>query len=534
MAAGGPSSGSGTDNPVKIFANIFIAFIGAGVLGLPYSFKEAGILEGAFIMAMVGIISGKAMLLLVDCKYCIIERSKRGENLMGMREDGLYATSPATPQERQDLLKDEEELVTRIKNPKFVTPGDDMSYGDVGYEAMGSTGRIFVDTAVVASQIGFCCAYLIFICKNLSDFVPSVGMVQWLLMILPPLTLLTLLRSLNSLAFTSLMAQCSNLFAFGVVFWFDFEHFHEVKGSGSLLHPREVSLENLPFFFVIAIYCYEGAGLVLSLESSLAKGIRHKFTKYFVSTLIVVTSLYITFGACGYLSFGPETDQIITLNLPKGTGLDFSLVVKSCLCVALFCTYPVMMFPVMKILERYFIPDAHKSFWKGNILRGLVVLLTGMVVIVIPNFADLMALVGATCCTFLAFVMPGLFHMKLFQGHLTRRQKCFDWTLIVLGLIGTVLGLLDAMGRISEPVISDVTYVTDVTDTPLDTLVANVTSASAVGVGLSSRLKTGPISKLKSQVPLEKSEVFNVTDSIAQVTTARRVTNILKTPRGGG
>ncbi|KAK3798097.1 hypothetical protein RRG08_034653 [Elysia crispata] len=531
MAVGGPSSGSGTDNPVKIFANVFIAFIGAGVLGLPYSFKEAGILEGSFIMAMVGIISGKAMLLLVDCKYRIIESNKRGENLMGMREDGLYASSPATPQEKQDLLKDEEELVTRIKNPRIVTPGDDMSYGDVGFEAMGSTGRLFVDTAVVASQIGFCCAYLIFICQNLSDFVPSVGMVQWLLMILPPITMLTLLRSLNSLAFTSLMAQCSNLFAFGVVFWFDFEHFHEVK-----LHPREVSLENLPFFFVIAIYCYEGAGLVLSLEASLAKGVRHKFTKYFVSTLIVVTSLYIAFGACGYLSFGPQTNQIITLNLPKGTGLDFSLIVKSCLCVALFCTYPVMMFPVMNILERYFIPDAHKSLWKGNVLRGLVVLLTGMVVIVIPNFADLMALVGATCCTFLAFVMPGLFHMRLFRGDLTRRQKFFDWTLITLGLLGTVLGLWDAMSRISDPVEFEFP---DVTDTPFGNVAANITSASVVD--LLDKMKTGHSSTSHSHAPLVGAALYNVTESIAQATKqvdvskmARKVTNILKAPRGGG
>jgi hypothetical protein len=39
---------------------------------------------------------------------------------------------------------------------------------------------------------------------------------------------------------------------------------------------------------------------------------------YFKSTLILVTLLYISFGLCGYLSFGPETNPIITLNLPKG------------------------------------------------------------------------------------------------------------------------------------------------------------------------------------------------------------------------
>jgi len=30
----------GTNSHLKIFANIFISFIGAGILGLPYAFKE--------------------------------------------------------------------------------------------------------------------------------------------------------------------------------------------------------------------------------------------------------------------------------------------------------------------------------------------------------------------------------------------------------------------------------------------------------------------------------------------------------------
>ena len=63
----------GTDSRIKIFANIFISFIGAGILGLPYAFKEvsqcpvllvsvveafllgqSGIVEGAVVMTIVG------------------------------------------------------------------------------------------------------------------------------------------------------------------------------------------------------------------------------------------------------------------------------------------------------------------------------------------------------------------------------------------------------------------------------------------------------------------------------------------------
>jgi len=40
MTVGGGSTGPGSKNPVKIIANIFISFIGAGVLGLPFAFKE--------------------------------------------------------------------------------------------------------------------------------------------------------------------------------------------------------------------------------------------------------------------------------------------------------------------------------------------------------------------------------------------------------------------------------------------------------------------------------------------------------------
>ena len=66
----------GTDSHIKIFANIFISFIGAGILGLPYAFKEvgkpfsvtrsvcqvialslspqSGIVEGTVVMSIVG------------------------------------------------------------------------------------------------------------------------------------------------------------------------------------------------------------------------------------------------------------------------------------------------------------------------------------------------------------------------------------------------------------------------------------------------------------------------------------------------
>lgn len=83
-------------------------------------------------------------------------------------------------------------------------------------------------------------------------------------------------------------------------------------------HVRNYSLEGLPFYLGVAIYCYEGAGLILSLEGSVTKELRDSFKTIFLVAMVVVTSLYIGFGVCGYLSFGAETESIITLNLPGG------------------------------------------------------------------------------------------------------------------------------------------------------------------------------------------------------------------------
>ncbi|XP_050417688.1 uncharacterized protein LOC126831105 [Patella vulgata] len=443
MTASTNSDPGGSKNQIKIFANIFISFIGAGILGLPYAFKESGILEGAFIMTAVGIISVKAMLLIIDCKYKLMGKKtdNNHKSSVSLDQDGL--NEKGTGEEYKELLK-EEEMMIRIKDPPK-TVGDGLTYGDVGYHALGHAGRFLVDMAIVISQTGFCCAYLIFIAENLSDYIKGFSISNWLLILLPPLSILTLLRHLNSLALSSLMAQCSNIFAFGVVFWFDFEHLYKVK-----IHPKEMSLKGFPFFLAIAIYCYEGAGMILSLESSVHIEKRHKFRKIFIIAMFLATTLYITFGACGYLSFGAETNAIITLNLPKGRTMDFSMIVKSALCLALLFTYPVMMFPVMKILERYLIADADKHYWKGNVLRCCMVLLTGLVVILIPSFSNLMALIGSSCCTLLAFILPGIFHLYIFKGDMSFSQKLFDYFLIFIGIVGTIVGLWDAFRRLHE------------------------------------------------------------------------------------
>ena len=429
-----------------------------------YFLSQAGILEGIFVMVFVSYFSVKAMMLLVDCKYKVLGVIYQYENLTDDFKDGKDSKIQISPKHFKtsekvkcvngksyvelkcdDVNSDEEGnnnqrgsmVSSGSSSPSMRHSSHSITYSDIGFAAFGLTGRAVVDFALLTSQVGFCCAYLIFISKNLSTFVPSVEKNSWLLLLLPPLFCLTLIKDLSRFAVFSLFAQISNIFAFTVVYWFDFQHLHLAQ-----VHPKEFSLEGFPYYFSVAIYCFEGAGMILSLEESLAEDLRSSFKNYFVHTIIGITTLYITFGAAGYLSYGPDTQDIITLNLPNDGGFNFAILVKCCLCVSLFFTYPIMLFPVFSILEKKLMISSNGL--KAKMLRLFVVLLTGLIVVRVPNFGQLMALVGASCCTLLAFIMPALMHLVLFRREEDNSAKMLDYTLLLLGISGALIGTYDA------------------------------------------------------------------------------------------
>ena len=119
---------------------------------------------------------------------------------------------------------------------------------------------------------GFCCGYLIYITKTMKE---SFGRTQgfWLTVVLPLLFFLTLVPDLGKMAKFSIMAQISNLLAFMVVFWFDFEHLHLFEAMAT---RREFNVEGLASFFSVAIYCYE-----------VSFRVPHE-GKFFISKIVVV------------------------------------------------------------------------------------------------------------------------------------------------------------------------------------------------------------------------------------------------------
>jgi proton-coupled amino acid transporter len=365
----------------KTFANVFIAIVGAGVLGLPYTFMRTGWAAGVLILLAVSALTYHCMMLLV--------RTRR-------------------------------RLDVKIG-----------SFGDLGAAVYGGAGRLSVDVMIVLSQAGFCVGYLIFISNTLMHLYPLKTPVSSVLfapkaifiwVMLPFQLGLNSIKTLTLLAPLSIFADVVDIGAMGVVLGQDFSIFlaeHQpVRAFGS---PSV-----LLYGIGVAVYAFEGVGMVLPLEAEARD--KSKFGGTLGLSMFIIAIIYASFGVLGYLAFGDDTHDIITTNFGGGW---LTLVVQLGLCINLFFTMPVMMNPVYEVAERWF---CGKNYcW---LLRWALVLLVCMGAMLVPNFADFLSLVGSSVCVVLGFVLPAAFHLKVLGGELSWGEIAAD---IAVVLIGTVL-----------------------------------------------------------------------------------------------
>jgi proton-coupled amino acid transporter len=287
---------------------------------------------------------------------------------------------------------------------------------------------------LVISQIGFSTAYIIFIAANISSLDPSIPLVAICLACVPVLAFLVQAKEMKTLSPFSLLADVANLAGLSAVLFQDYEHYKHNDD----IHTFEWS--SLYYVIAISVYSLEGVGLILSLESSCQN--RAAFPKLLKSVIFGLTVLMCFFGTAGYLAFGDQTLAPITLNLSHAGG-EF---VKISLCLALYFTYPIMMFPVHSVLEG--LNTSGNRLVPIPIIRALLVVLTACIAYLVPDFGKFLSLVGSSICTLLGFIFPCYFHLATFEmEELKWWQSMLDILLIIggigFGIIGTYHSFLD-------------------------------------------------------------------------------------------
>jgi len=385
----------GTATSSQVAVNIFISFVGAGMLGMPYAFSKSGWLLGILALSATSIANVYCMLLLVKTRRKL-EDSDGHTDLFG--------------------------------------------HGDVGRVVAGYWGESLVNGCLVLSQVGFGTAYLIFVAENLHN-IAKIERLWTCIACVPILAILVQITDMKKLSPVSLFADVVNITGLCAVLFEDYQ----VSVANPQGDEDLTAINYSSFLYVtgVAIYSLEGVGLVLPLESSHV--CRDEFPSVMKKTIFGITSLMIVFGCSGYYAFGSITESPITLNL----GGEWATVVKLCLCVGLYLTFPMMMFPVNEVLENFFLSD--KMPKPNRAFRTCVVIASATIAYAVPNFGLFLSLVGSSICTLLAFILPCYFHLLAFGRRGLKYWEIFlDYFLIGFGVLFGILGTYESFSAIMK------------------------------------------------------------------------------------
>lgn len=197
------------------------------------------------------------------------------------------------------------------------SPVEAKTYGDLGYKSYGTFGRYLSEFLILIAQGGGSVAYLVFIVQNLQSIFQthSLAFTSYILLLVPVEIGLSWIGSLSALAPFSIFADICNILAMGIVVKEDIQQ--AIKGEFSFEQRTAFTsnLGGLPFAGGMAVFCFEGFGMTLALENSMQD--RAKFPRLLAQTFGGITLVYVLFGFSGYMAYGDETRDIVTLNLPR-------------------------------------------------------------------------------------------------------------------------------------------------------------------------------------------------------------------------
>ncbi|XP_071786822.1 proton-coupled amino acid transporter 1-like [Asterias amurensis] len=394
--------------------------IGTGLLGLPFAVQNAGILLGPLGLAIMGVIAVNCMHIMVQVCHDLCERTN-------------------------SVTLDYGEVAEQS-----------LKHGPVAWlQRRSSIGRYIVNGFLVFSQLGLCCVYFLFMADNIrqiySNYYASVPSMQiFLLMLLPLVLIYCYIRNLDDLAPFSALGNILILSGIAIILGYLASHIGDQVDPTTL--PLATSLDGFFFFFGAAIYSYEGIGVVLPLENKMKNP--QNFTRVLLGGMLIVVILYISMGTLGYLCFGDDTQDTITLNLPNTS---LYLAVRVMIVAAVFVSYGVQFYVPMTILWPFIMDRISERyhFIGEMILRTILVTLAMVLAMVVPHLALFIAFIGAFSSSALALIFPPLLqeissYSKGYSSLSRILQVIRNVFFIVFGFVGFAFGTYVALKGIIE------------------------------------------------------------------------------------
>eukprot|EP00210_Caulerpa_lentillifera_P008832 g8428.t1 len=397
------SSPEGTSSFSQALANAVNILMGVGLLSIPFSLKEGGWASLAVLAAIW-----------------------TGTNYTG-----------------KILIKCQE--VDQCKTSGF---GRLLaSYEEVGERAFGHHGRQFITTVLYAELLGTCALFFIlfgdhmhFLLSQLMGPLSHVPSKEQLMDLSAGLFIpTTWLPDVSALSCVGVMGMLSALGVTGIVLFELFQH------GANFADTIPVDMVTLPGSFGLLAFVFAGHAVFPSIYSSMKD--KSQFPKMLNTSYMIVGATCLLMGVAGYLLYGSETMEEVTLNLPSGL---LSLVATSLILVSPFAKFGLTMEPVAKGIEEKLNLNMNNNSTAFLARVNRTALGCGCLFVAtqIPFFGQFMSVVGSFLTLTISVIFPSLCYMKLYGKELKNSEKLMNYSVVALGVACATSGTWTAVNEV--------------------------------------------------------------------------------------
>lgn len=410
-------------------------FQGMFIVTFPYTVFEGGYwaIVAMIVIAYVCCYTGK---ILVDCLYEDVD-----EQVTECPAGCAKSTENPAPENKSTAENVSSRTVPcrkRVRN----------SYVEIAETVWGKMigGRV-VFIAQLIELLMTCILYVLLCGELMVGIFPgtSLTLTAWIVISAAPLLPCAFLRSLRHVAWLSFWCTVAHMFINGIILIYCFTRAAEWQWDAVQI---KIDIWTFPISLGIVIFSYTSQIFLPSLEGNLVD--RTKFAAMMHWTHLAAAIFKAAFSYIGFVTFGTETKEVITNNLPNQT---MKVIVNVFLVAKALLSYPLPYFATADLLESKFFrgrPDTTfppcfdvagtLKIW-ALLLRLSLVVVTMLLAIVVPHFAILMGLIGSFTGNMLSLVWPAYFHLAIKGRRMGYPKMVFDLCIILLGLTCSGLGI---------------------------------------------------------------------------------------------
>eukprot|EP01134_Creolimax_fragrantissima_P003332 CFRG3332T1 len=334
----------------------------------------------------------------------------------------------------------------------------DSTYGGVALDTVPSMTN-FIDLAVAVKCFGVSISYLIVVGDLIPDVAREIGLEDvldgllterhfWITLVCVSITVpLATLKHLDSLRVWSFMGNMAALFLVAVVLISSFN----TSLNPCNQYPLPIQLvgpcttKNIPFvptatilkyvsIFIFGFTCHQN---IFTIHNEIKDNGTKNMRRVAVASIGACLVVYIVLIVSSLSTFGPTIDKDLLKMYPKNRLIT---VCRLCITMLVITSYPLQTHPcrdnLTHLLAKLFPKlDIHNSDRAFAAITFFICFFGYIVAMLVTDLSKVLAVVGATASTFITYILPGLFYMKLHENDGWTTKRTFAGILFVTGIV---------------------------------------------------------------------------------------------------